>query len=438
MSALRAPARALAGLVLPSRRVLSSLLALLALLGLAQPAQAQVRGLRWDDPTLAAAVADADLIVLARALRIARNGVAYEVERTIKGPRKDKRLLAVTGLHHPELRESPPVSTGDLDFLLLRGDPAGEGFAVPTPTFGRFPCRVVEGRPTVIASLGGDETFVRISVPQPHFESLVRGLLKGEAPDLIADAREVFGGERLPGPERVYWSLRCLGLFGGAPERDLAPLIGRALSRSGESAATARVRAAAAAALGKLAGKLATQTLFELLGDPSRLVQSWAAAALAETVSDKPGSKAFEQVVARLLQFAREASPRPTTYAQVEDPRRNATPAPLGAALVALARLSVPEGRELATKALHAEDLDTIDAGLSYFEARGDLRDVPRLIGGMRPLASVDRFVNSRFARVLSLLSGEDYGIDPAAWQGWWAERQAGPPTPTPTPGEGR
>lgn len=440
-------ARALAALAAVPR--LPSLLTLLTLRGLralglialaltlAQPAAAQVVGLRWEDPTLEAAVADADLVVLARALRIATNGVAYEVERTLKGPSKDKRLLAVTGLHHPELSAGPPVETGDLDFLLLRGDPAGEGFALPTPTLGRFPCKVVEGRPSVIASFGGDETFVRISVPQAHFESLLRGLIKGEAPDLLVDAREVLEAEQLPGPERVYWSLRCLALFAGPSERELGPQLARALARAGEGSTTARLRAAAASACGRIGGKLATQTLLEQLEDPNRLVQSAAATGLAESVQGMPGSKPFELVVARLLEFAREASPRPVTFAQVEDPRSNAAPSPLGAALLALARLAVPEGRNLATKALHTEDLDTIEAGLRYFEARGDLRDVPRLIKGMRPLDSVDRFVNHRFARALSALSGEDYGLDPAAWQAWWDERQAAGPGPaaSPTPG---
>lgn len=396
-------------------------------------AQAQVGGLTWSDPTFREAVASADLIVLARALRVAKNGVAYQVEATLKGPKRDGELLAVKGLHHPELRHRPPVQSGDLDYLLLRGKPKGEGFVLPTPTLGRFPLRVVSGRGSVIASLGGAETFVRIAVPQTHFEALIRGIESGQGKELLEDARIQLSAEKLPGPERVYWALRSLALFGSGADRDLLPHVLRAVEKAGKRASTFRVRAAAATALATLGGKGATQSLLGMLRDPHRGVQSAAAAGLSKVLEGKVGSKAFELVVKRLLEFAHKASPRPVTFSSVEDPRTNRLDSPLASALKSLARLAVPEGLGLARRALVTEDLDTIDAGLAYFQERADTRLVPMIVRGMRPAGHPDAFVNRRFARVLEVLTDEDYGLDPKDWQAWWEERQK---AKTPTPGE--
>ncbi len=408
-------------------------LALVTLFALLLPsaAQAQVRGLTWSDPTFREAVRDADLIVLARALRVAKNGVAYQVEVTLKGPKRNGDLLAVTGLHHPELRHRPPVQSGDLDYLILRGKPEGEGFALPTPTLGRFPLRVTSGRAAVIASLGGPETFVRIAVPQTHFEALIRGIESGQGKELLEDARIQLSSEKLPGPERVYWALRSLALFGSAADRDLLPRVLRALEKAGPRSSTFRVRAAAATALATMGGKGATQALLGLLRDPHRGVQSTAATGLSQVLQEKAGSKAFELVVKRLVEFAQTASPRPVTFTSVEDPRTNRLASPLAAALKALASLAVPEGLGLARRALVTEDLDTIEAGLAYFEERADRRLVPQIVRGMRPAGHPDNFVNRRFARVLEVLTGEDYGLDPKDWQAWWEKSQS-----TPTPGQ--
>jgi len=411
-------------------------LALATLLTLLLPcaAEAQVRGLTWSDPTFREAVRDADLIVLARALRVAKNGVAYQVEATLKGPKRDGDLLAVTGLHHPELRHRPPVQSGDLDYLLLRGKPKGEGFALPTPTLGRFPLRVVSGRGVVIASLGGPETFVRIAVPQTHFEALIRGIESGKGKELLEDARIQLSSEKLPGPERVYWALRSLALFGSAADRDLLPHVLRAIEKAGPRSSTFRVRAAAATALATLGGKAATQALLGLLRDPHRGVQSTAATGLSRVLSGTLGGPGLEVVAKRLVEFAETASPRPVTFTSVEDPRTNRLTSPLAAALKSLASLSVPEGLGLARRALLTEDLDTIEAGLAYFEERADRRLVPQIVRGMRPAGHRDAFVNRRFARVLEVLTGEDYGLDPKDWQAWWEEQGHKAPKPGEAP----
>jgi hypothetical protein len=76
--------------------------ALLLVLSAAAPAAAQTT---WNDPTLADAARQADLIVLARAKAVARNGAAYVVEETLKGPSRDGETLAVRGLHSPDLAD---------------------------------------------------------------------------------------------------------------------------------------------------------------------------------------------------------------------------------------------------------------------------------------------------------------------------------------------
>ena len=153
-------------------------LALGLLCALALPARAQVDSTTWEDPTLAAAVLDADLIVFAEAAAVAKNGAAYKVLRTLKGPKRDGAMLAIRGLHHPELRERPALEQGDQAYLILRGKPEGEGFSLPTPTLGRFPTRLGgDGQPQVVMSFGGAETFVRLALPEKQFLQLLGGLL---------------------------------------------------------------------------------------------------------------------------------------------------------------------------------------------------------------------------------------------------------------------
>lgn len=191
-----------------------------ALLGclLAAPASGQVEQLTWEDPTLPRAVKDADLIVLGRATDVSARGAVYAVERTLVGPDRTGSSIAVTGLHHPQLAERPHVAVGDRAYLLLIGDPRGEGFTIPTPTFGRFPLQRDGERERVIASMGGADTFARLAVAPGRFEALVHAARTGSDPRLLRAAQQTVDAEAPPA-EALYWALQGLRLtLGAAPD----------------------------------------------------------------------------------------------------------------------------------------------------------------------------------------------------------------------------
>jgi len=409
------------------RRVL---VALGLLCAVALPAPAQVDSTTWEDPTLAAAVLDADLIVLAEAAAVAKNGAAYKVLRTLKGPKRDGAVLAIRGLHHPELRERPALEQGDQSYLILRGKPEGEGFSLPTPTLGRFPTRLGgDGQPEVVMSFGGAETFVRLALPEKQFLQLLGGLIPGE--QILAQRKEASAAARAvlakPGddPEATYVALRTLGLFAGRGDRELVPLVLRALAHEElRKRSLFQVRVAAARVLGKLSGKVCAQRLLALAQhDPHPAVRSVAASQLAGVLSDKGGSKAALHIARVLAQASREASAQPVTFADVEDPRTNQLPSPLEANLRALAALQSRDGVKIALSALESEDLDAIKAGLAYFTELKDPRLASAVATRMRGEKSGDAWVNSLFAETLQAMTGQKLGPKREAWLAWAREQ---------------
>lgn len=431
---------------------------LIALLLGAGRAGAEGEAIGWEDPSLEDAVQAASLIVLAEAEGVGKHGVAYRVQRTLKGPERRGDLLAVTGLHHPDLRERPAIEVGDRAYLLLVGEPTGEGFAVPTPTFGRFPLLAVReggadpesgggGEPSVVASLGGIETFVRLAVPPGRFEELVRGIGRGGSPRLMAGARGVLS-ERGADPEALYLALWDVALLGHAldPEsrEGARKTVLRLLDDPRLSAAElVRVRMAAANALGRLGGPDALTRLLQLAGDdPHPAVRSLATAAAVDAVRTA-GPDVVERAAERLASLASGADARPVRFAGAEDPRSNQLPSPFAAALVGAGQLGSAAGVGTALAALEGEDLDAIEAALEHFVALGDPARVSAVAERMRPAGSKDAFVNARFGRALEDLTGARLGVDRDAWLRWAKEQPAtelgpaGPPLP-PGGDEGR
>lgn len=403
---------------------------LLALLLAGAPARAQVDSTTWEDPTLAEAVLDADLIVLAEAAAVAKNGAAYRVLRTLKGPKRDGALLAIRGLHHPELRERPALERGDQSYLLLRGKPEGEGFSLPTPTLGRFPTRLGgDGQPEVVMSFGGAETYVRLALPEQQFLRLLGGLIPGEG--IRAQRKEASAAARAalaqPGedPEATYVALRTLGLFAERGDRDLVPLVLRVLAHEElRKRSLFQVRVAAARVLGKLSGKVCAQRLLALAQhDPHPAVRSVAASQLAGVLDGKAGSKAALHIARVLAQASRDASARPVTFADVEDPRTNQLDSPLEANLRALAGLQSREGVKVALDALESEDLDAIKAGLAYFAELKDPRLASAVATRMRGDKSGDAWVNSIFAEALETMTGQKLGPKREPWLAWAREQ---------------
>jgi hypothetical protein len=394
-------------------------------------AGAQVHDLTWDDPTFAEAVRTADVVVLATAAAVATNGAAYRVDASFKGPAVKGTLLAVTGLHHPRLRERPPVAEGDQAYLLLRGDPKGEGFTLPTPTYGRFTRRKTgeqEGaRDEVVLSMGGSGTFARFPVTVKRFEALVNGVVGGKAPKLLAKSREELVGSLTdPGattPETLYLAIEVIGLFG--ERSDAAKCLALLREVQFRDEPHVHVRIAAARALGRLGGPRGARELLRVVSkDPAAAVRSIAFASVASALSGKQDPRIVRLACQKLAELAPAQDPEPIRFGTARDPRKNAVDSPFDACLRTLARLESRLGIPIALKALEGENLNAIIAGLAYFSALGDADQAGGIVTRMRPEDSVDAFVNRLFARMLAGLTGQDLGVERAAWLKWWAARE--------------
>lgn len=131
----------------------------------------------------------------------------------------------------------------------------------------------------------------------------------------------------------------------------------------------------------------------------------------------------------RLAHQAEEADAAPIVFGGAKDPRTNRIESPLAACLGAVADLGRPDGVKAALAALERDDLDAIEAGLTYFVRLGDPGHAAAIATRMRPPGG-DAFVNALFGRRLEDLTGQRLGADRQAWQRWAASRQVGPPGP--------
>ncbi|RMG12316.1 MAG: hypothetical protein D6731_13945 [Planctomycetota bacterium] len=391
-------------------------------------AEAQPSQIWWDDPTLGEAARAAGLVVLARAERVAENGVAYRVERTLHGPSRDGDLLAVTGLHHPRLRARPPVSVGDRAYLLLWGEPRGEGFRLPTPTFGRFVRR--DGH--AVLSFGGPDTFVRLAVEAARAEAILRACATGRADTgLLRWCREVLGASDATN-EQVYLSLCVLAEVGEPSDAAVAGRVLRDPSRRGPE--QERVLMAAARVLGRCGGGRAARLLVGAAAQSGRrAVASVAIAEALHALGDDPPARAAAALGRELARLAPRLDPRPVRYGAADDPRRNFVDSPFLACMKALGRLRATAGVPLALRALEGEDFEAIRAGLAYFELLGDVERAEEIAQRMRPRGHRDAFVNHAFGRTLRALTGAERPDEREAWLAWCRERRdeaAGPRRP--------
>lgn len=411
-------------------------LVILLLLGAGLCARAQdptppARGsVFWEDPRLEEAVRGADLIVSAEVSAVAADGATFKVLKTIAGPARDGASLTVSGLHHPDLRERPPVEPGDQAYLLLLGDPQGTSLHVPTPSFGRFPIKSFGPRRMVIASLG--DTFTRLPLEPARFEQLIGALRGGPADELLAWARADLAREDVD-PTTAYGALRLIAYFGGAED---APAALKLLARD-DMGVDERwvVRMSAADALGRAGTPEAVQRLLLLLTkDPVPAVRSAAARALGPAVSTLEDQALRRQAIQDLAAAALEADAEAITPLDPEDPRTNEIDSPLMACLRALAGQEGNPGVRPALHALEQVDLGAVVAGLTYFEALGERAWVGEIANRMRLPGAEDELVNRIFARTLQALTGQALGTDRARWMQWWSTqgpvRPQGPAAP--------
>lgn len=412
------------------------------LLALAPPslARGQVQGETWEDPTLAAAVRGADLIVLGECTAVARGGgAAYKVTKTFKGAARDGREVLIVGLQMPDApMEERAVAVGDRAYLLLQGDPAGAVLSLPTPTFGRFPLQP-DGR--VVGSFS--DTFVRVAVPQARWERVLTGLA-GAAPDpaLLPDARALLAAKATD-PNDTYVALEVLALFG--EEADRAAITATLDDARFAEPHRFRVRLAAVNALARVGGPAALERLLAVIErDPLEVVKSAAATALGPALEAQLQRDAdvVRAAADRLAALAEGARSEPIRFGSAHDPRENELRGLLGAILRTLGRIKARAGITPALRALErVDDGPALVAGLLYFQDLGDPEQAGAVAWRMRGPEAEDAYYNPLFRRTLEALTGEELGDDRGAWVRWCRERAllpSGPDAPLgPAPREG-
>ncbi|MEZ6188450.1 MAG: HEAT repeat domain-containing protein [Planctomycetota bacterium] len=373
----------------------------------------------WDDPRLEDALADADLVVLAQAVQVGANEVRYRVERTLKGPDRNDDVLRVQGLFHPDLADGPPSSPEERAFLILRGEPSGDSFLVPTPSFGRFPLRHFGPQLQVVACLG--DTFVRLPLDPELYASFLQGVIAGHSTPLISAAREGLRAQ-LQAQEldstALFVNLRIATCFGGPGDE---PLLIQVLERPDLAGPDRyRLRMEVARGLGALHGPRALERLVTLARtDDVPAVQTVATQGL-ESLAAHIEQGAKRPLIAALVSLAQEATAEPTVFSGAEDPRKNVLPSPLSAALLALALHAPTEGVAPALSALERDDAEAVGAGLVFFQVLGERQpgEVPtrEIALRMRSTDDPDADLNALFARTLRMLTGKDLGPERAAW----------------------
>lgn len=370
----------------------------------------------WEDPTLEDAVKGVDLIVLGQVVAVDADGATWKVEKTLFGPDRSGAELTVSGLHHPDLRPSPPVEKGDRAYLLLLGDAQGKSLHVPTPSFGRFPIKTFGPRQMAIASLG--DTFTRLPMEPARFEQLLVALRGGPHDELLAQARSELEREELD-PAAAYAALRLVVYFGQAED---APRVLRLLQRE-DLAPDERwvVRMAAAAALGRTGTPPAVARLLELVrADKVPAVRSAAARALSPALAQVEDPTRRREAADALALLAAEADAEPVQPLDLEDPRRNEIDSPLMACLRTLASVDWAAGVRPALRALERNDLGAVVAGLTFFEVLGERAYAGEIARRMRAPGAEDELVNRIFARTLEALTGQSLGTERARWLKWW------------------
>jgi hypothetical protein len=394
--------------------------ALVAVLLLAGPAAAQVQDEQWDDPTLEAAVEQADLIVVGECTGVGPTGAAaYRVRGTLKGPARDGKDVIVDGLVAPG-DKTATVEKGDKAVLMLVGDPAADVLHVPTPTFGRFPIIDFGGKPQVVAAFS--DTFVRVACPQERFARTVQALLRKDGAPLLAEARAALAA---PDANEVYQGLELLRLFG--EPQDEAALLAVLADEKHAGPKRFRVRLVAAEALARAAGEKALDPLLALIEkDPVEAVKSAAATALGPVLKKVPPPER-RRPCEQLAKLAGQASAIPVDFGAATDPRKNLRASPLAAILQTLAFVRSPAGVAPALRALErVDDVAATLAGLTYFGWLEDPQQAPAIANRMRTKGAEDEAVNSMFQSTLEKLTGQKLGTDRDAWIKWCREQQLG------------
>ncbi|MGE0709216.1 MAG: hypothetical protein AB7N76_19870 [Planctomycetota bacterium] len=385
--------------------------ALLLCVLLASAARAEV----WRDPTLDEALKGADLVVRAVALEDGREGVEevrFQVEEALHG--QAPRELAVAGLIDPTRIKGPTfVKRGQRALLLLAKRKRGAGWAIPTPTFGRFR---LDGETVKLAPLR--DTYLRLDLARDDYERFLR-LRLGRRPDpawLAALRAHLDAAQPEPVPAdaraRQYLALEALAQVGQAEDAARAAKILTKVQPF-------QLRISACRALARAAGAKAAGRLLELgREDESKAVRIAAIRALAGL---DPPPRGLVEKLAGLLP---SATSEPFRLSQgPNDPRTNEWPSPRATLLQAIAKHGVAPVRAQVLAILEEPQV-ALPVFSVALEALLTLEQDPALPRELAARFRSEREVgaqlyNRELCIALTKLTRQRFGEDVAAWRRW-------------------
>jgi hypothetical protein len=401
------------------RRVVpTAAFAFLVALSAAGPVQAEV----WRDPTLREALSAADLVVRAVATEDgseARPEVRFRAEEVLSG--KAPATFAVGGLIDPTRIKGPTfIRKGQRMLLLLKRRKKGEGYTIPTPTFGRF--RITDQDLVKHAALR--DTLLRLDLARSDYEAYLR-LRLNTKPDPVwirelCDAlqRSLKASEvDAPARAKQYLALEVLAQAGGG-ERERALV---AACWKPEQPFQLRVSACRAAA--RVLGAAALKPLTGLAReDKSKAVRI---AAIRSLAGLRVAAAKRRHLFVGLLP---KATTEPFRLSHgPNDPRTNRWASPKVTLLKAIARLDPApvKGKLLAMLEEASLPLPVFSATLlALLEIKGDASLPKELIKRFRTEAEVGaRLYNRELCAALTRLTKRGFKEDLKAWRRWAAKQ---------------
>lgn len=373
----------------------------------------------WADPTLREALAGADLIVLGESVEDGREGeeqVRFRALRTLKGEAPSDPF-PVAGLIDPTRVKGPTfIRRGQRALLLLKRRRAAAGYAIPTPTFGRF--RVAAGEVVKHAALR--DTWLRLDLPLADYERFLRLRLGQPAEGAWVRALQasLLGLEPKAEPAelaRAYLALEVLVQAGRArDQQQIAPFL--------HAKWPLQLRVSACRALGAVAGRAAAGRLLRVAReDESKAVRTAAIRCLAALDPPPQG------LVERLAGLLPKATSEPFYLNHgPNDPRTNQWPAPRVALLEAIARHGAGPVRAQLLALLEEEQvaLTVFSAALAALLELDGEQLVDELVARFRPGAQVGaKLYNRELCIALTKRTRQRFGEDTAAWRRWAKER---------------
>jgi hypothetical protein len=370
----------------------------------------------WADPTLEDTLFVARIIVRGHVIasQPGETEPRLAIERVIAGEGEPGKSIPLYGSEATPALDKllAPLKRGDEGIFILRqaGEAGKARLELPTPSFGRFQVR------SGIVAASVRDSFVRVEMKADAYEVFLKNAwarAKGGKADtaFLDSCRATLASLDPTGEESVAPAHVALeGLALGAEPKD-AKLALRFFAM-----ASFQARISAAGLLERAGGADGADGLLRLaLNDTDPSVRSVAIAALAVVKPTPP--QAAKELAARLLDMDAASTPM---HVNVEDPRTNEWDGPLKAAFETLRALGAEDrATPAAIELLAKDDGDTLATACLHL-ARVKAKDrVAEIVAKMRPADYAYTKVNELLGDLLTELTGQDLGSDPAAWHAY-------------------